>query len=160
MAKETKDNHWYWVRFDGLDGLTEWTPAQRKGNHWTSVSFRGIPDSKMEVGAEITFPEPNHMQWPKGREAGRMGDMEPMGQSHLRIGLDADNDVYVSVFNGREQAVASIEFCNGGSGGGRSLRTRIALIGAMVAMEADSAESPELAFPKLSRAAENMKASL
>lgn len=85
-------------------------------------------------------PAVEPMTWPKGRDVGRYGDMSP-GQ-HLRVGLDSDNDVYVSVWD--EDGGASVEFCNpGGGGGGSSRRTREALIALMVAIEADNAERPE-----------------
>lgn len=78
------------------------------------------------------------IQWPKTRDVGRIGDMSP--DAHLRVGLDSDNDVYVSVWD--EHGGGSVEFCNGGGGGGQSSRTRLALIALMVAMEADNAEKP------------------
>lgn len=77
-----------------------------------------------------------------------MGDMTPLGKSHMRVGLDGDNDIYVSVYNGEQEAVAGVEFCNGAGCGGRSPRTREALIAVIVAMEADSEESPDRAFPQ------------
>jgi hypothetical protein len=82
--------------------------------------------------------------WPKEREVGRVGDMAPAGDTHMRVGLDNDNDVYVAVWDndGNKGMSASIEFCNGGGGGGGSPRTRMALIELMVAMEADNAERP------------------
>ena len=77
--------------------------------------------------------------WPKARDIGRIGDMSPAAT--LRVGLDSDNDVYLSVHD--EHGGATIEFCNpGGGGGGKSSRTRIALIALMAAMEADNADSP------------------
>ncbi len=78
------------------------------------------------------------IEWPKARDVGRIGDMSP--SAHLRVGLDRDNDVYVSVWD--EHGGGSVEFCNGGGGGGQSSRTRLALIALMVAMEADNAEKP------------------
>jgi len=84
------------------------------------------------------------MQWPKGRAVGRAEDM---GQGHLRVLLDSDNDACVAVWDGKR--AASVEFCNpGGGGGGRSPRTRIALIALMVAIEADNAASPSLQRPE------------
>lgn len=77
--------------------------------------------------------------WPKARDVGRIGDMS--ATAHIRVGLDSDNDVYVSVWD--ENGGGSIEFCNpGGGGGGQSSRTRVALIALMTAMEADNAEKP------------------
>lgn len=51
----TKQGAWYWVRYDGLDGWIDWTPAQRQGNHWNSVGFRGIPMHEVEVGEELNY---------------------------------------------------------------------------------------------------------
>lgn len=78
------------------------------------------------------------VQWPQERDVGRIGDMSKVAS--LRVGLDADNDVYVSIAN--EEGMADVEFCVPGSGGGKSPRTRAALISLMVAMEADNAETP------------------
>lgn len=77
--------------------------------------------------------------WPKARDVGRLGDMSP--RAHLRVGLDSDNDVYVSVAD--DEGHGSVEFCTGSGGGGSSMRTRDALIALMVAMEADNAERPD-----------------
>lgn len=97
--------------------------------------FAAAPVAHMQESAEI--------QWPKARDVGRLHDMSPRG--HLRVGLDGDSDVYVEVFNDQQESSASIEFCNpGAGGGGRSSRTRRALIALMVAMEADNAERPDL----------------
>lgn len=79
--------------------------------------------------------------WPKARDVGRLEDMSPDG--HLRVGLDGDGDVYLSIYNGGDEpACANVEFCVPGSGGGKSSRTRLALIELMLAMEADNAEDP------------------
>jgi hypothetical protein len=96
-------------------------------------------DAAAEALRKLT-QRPAALTWPKARDIGRFGDMSP-GQ-HLRVGLDSDNDVYVSVWD--EDSGASVEFCNpGGGGGGSSTRTRTALIALMVAMEADNAERPD-----------------
>ena len=84
-------------------------------------------------------PERVPMTWPKARDVGRFGDMSP--SAHMRVGLDGDNDVYVSVWD--ETGGGSIEFCTPGAGGGSSSRTRQALIDLMVAMEEDNAERPD-----------------
>jgi hypothetical protein len=76
---------------------------------------------------------------PKARDVGRFGDMSPT--DHLRVGLDSDNDVYVSVAG--ESGHGSVEFCTGSNGGGSSMRTRDALINLMLAIEADNAERPD-----------------
>lgn len=78
------------------------------------------------------------VQWPQERDVGRIGDMSQVAS--LRVGLDADSDVYVCIHG--EAGSGSVEFCVPGSGGGASPRTRAALIGLMVAMEADNAETP------------------
>lgn len=85
-------------------------------------------------------PQGPPIVWPKARDVGRIGDMSP--SANLRVGLDSDNDVFVSVWD--EDGGGSVEFCNGGGGGGRSMRTRLALIALMVAMEQDNAERPAL----------------
>lgn len=78
------------------------------------------------------------MQRPKARDVGRIGDMSRTAR--LCVGLDGDGDVYVSICD--EEHEASLEFCTEGLGGGKSPRTREALIALMVAMEADNAEDP------------------
>lgn len=95
--------------------------------HWT---FRD------EVWATV-----GGMQWPKARDVGRIGDMSP--DAFIRVGLDSDYDVCVSICNG--EVTADLEFCSpGGGGGGRSSRTRLALIELMRAIEADNEQSPAL----------------
>lgn len=102
-------------------------PQDPEGIQFASAMRR---DEVLGLGASIV--------WPKAKDVGRIEDM---GQGHIRVGLDADNDVFVSVWGDRQGA--SVEFCNpGGGGGGKSRRTRMALIALMVAMEADNAEIP------------------
>lgn len=139
--------------------MFEMTPAEAaaKAKEWhgeaggellpqlTANELAGIVNEALSAKAS----EQPTVTWPKGREVGRMGDMTPLGQSHMRVGLDGDNDVYVSVFNGEQESVAGLEFCTPGSGGGKSPRTREALIALMVAMEADCAETPNRAFPPI-----------
>jgi hypothetical protein len=81
------------------------------------------------------------LRWPEGRDVARCGDMTPLGDSVLRIVLDSDNDVCV-------EAWGSLEFCNGGGGGGQSPNTRAALIALMAAMEQDNAEKPRMQWPQ------------
>lgn len=88
-------------------------------------------------GAAIAADEPATV-WPKSNDVGRYGDMSPL--AHLRVGLDGDNDAYVSVYDGEGGAV--VEFNMPFSGGGKSPRTREALVALMVAMEMDNAEDP------------------
>lgn len=76
------------------------------------------------------------MDWPRSRDVGRIGDMSP--RAHLRVGFDSDSDVYVSVWSD-DGGGGSVEFCTAGAGGGKSPRTREALIALMVAMEGENA---------------------
>jgi hypothetical protein len=88
--------------------------------------------------AKIKESKPQSRRWPASRDVGRYGDMS--SSAHLRVGLDSDNDVYVSVYD--EEGGASVEFCTLNGGGGKSRRTREALIKLMLAMEADNTECP------------------
>ena len=72
--------------------------------------------------------------WPSSRDAARLEDMSPNG--HLRVSLDESGDAIVEVFNG--ECFASVEFCSGAGGGGKSPRIRQALIALMVAIEEDN----------------------
>lgn len=96
--------------------------------------------------AEPVRDESARITWPKSKDVGRSGDMTPPGQSVLRVGLDSDNDVYVNLWDrGRHEGefqTVSIEFCNGGGGGGKSPRTRAALINLMTAIEQDNEADP------------------
>lgn len=85
--------------------------------------------------------------WPADKFAIRREDM---GCGSLRVLLDSDNDVCVAVMD-NDGNVSVVEFCNpGGGGGGRSPKTRMALIALMVAIEADNAERPvPLTAPKV-----------
>lgn len=74
---------------------------------------------------------------PKEREVARIGDMHT--RHALRVGFDGDSDVYLSTTSPEGEGV---EFCTIGSGGGKSPRTRNALVALMVAMEADNADDP------------------
>lgn len=78
------------------------------------------------------------MKFPKERDVGRYGDMSQT--AHIRVGLDGDSDVYVSIYD--DKGGASIEFCTQYAGGGKSPRTREALIALMIAIEEDNAETP------------------
>ena len=79
-----------------------------------------------------------------------MGDMAPLGKSHMRIVLDCDNDVCVEIWDDEHNdgQRAAIEFC-AGVGGGQSPKTREALIAVMIAMEADNLEYPRKQWPPL-----------
>lgn len=94
-----------------------------------------IARSALASAAQLEMP-------PVSRDVGRAEDM---GQGHMRVLLDSENDVVVEAFDGLRST--RVEFCNPGGGGGRSPRTRSALIDLMRAMEADNAETPSLQRP-------------
>lgn len=103
-----------------------------------SCSAHAVRRLGVALLATQTAPAAAGTPWPKARDVGRLGDMSP--DAALRVGLDSDNDVYVGLHD--KNGSASIEFCCPGAGGGKSSRTRMALIALMVAMEADNAETP------------------
>lgn len=102
------------------------------------VAAPAAPAVDADPMAELLRDTGPAIVWPKARDVGRIGDMSP--SAHLRIGLDSDNDVYASIWD--ERGGATIEFCTPGQGGGKSSRTRMALLAVMVAMEADNAADP------------------
>jgi hypothetical protein len=114
-----------------------------KQNTWELAGFRA-DSHKYQYSVEVTEwlkIEEAQQLWPNAKDVGRLDDMHVNG--HLRVGLDSDNDVYVSVYNG--DSSSNVEFCNtGGNGGGRSPNTRKALIDLMLAIEADNKENPKL----------------
>jgi hypothetical protein len=95
--------------------------------------------SKYGTAAQPAQPSQKAIEWPNARDVGRYGDMSP--SAHLRVGLDTDNDVYLSVWD--DSGGASIEFCTPGAGGGASPATRMALIALMLAIEQDNAQRPD-----------------
>lgn len=88
--------------------------------------------------------------FPKERNVGRMGEMAPPGDMQLQVHMQEDGDlvVHVSEREHERYLYASCEFCTVGPGGGRSPRTRAALVALMVAIEADNEETPHRAFPQ------------
>jgi hypothetical protein len=93
-------------------------------------------DDALSAGPQVT--------WPHGRMVARVGDMAPPDRSHMRVMLDDDNDVCVQIWD-REHGdgqLAGIEFCCPGIGGGKSPRTREALLALMAAMEEDNITEP------------------
>lgn len=76
----------------------------------------------------------DEITWPSSRDTARLEDMSPKG--HLRVTLDESSDVLAEVFDG--ECFAHVEFCAGAGGGGKSPRTRRALIALMVAIEEDN----------------------
>lgn len=119
----------------------------------------GCSDKDVSELAEIFATHPTQqgleqaIKWPKAPDVGRFGDMNP--DAFIRVGLDSDNDVYVSICDGN--SVSEIEFCTPGGGGGRSSRTRMALIALMCAIEADNASHPSFDFWQRSIAAQAKK---
>jgi hypothetical protein len=105
------------------------------------------------LGRRLPANPPTPVTWPSSRDIARSGDMAPRERTHLRLLLDADNDLIVEVWEQGANDVygqrASIEFCNGGGGGGASSHTRAALLGVMVAMERDNAADPSRRWPIL-----------
>lgn len=73
----------------------------------------------------------------------RNEDMSPDGK--LRIIRQNDGDIIIGIIPGFDKDIVfgqSVEFCECGSGGGRSPKTRRALIALMKAMEEDNADRP------------------
>jgi hypothetical protein len=111
----------------------------------------GLPFHLIEQALQAlsgTPPEPGRPRWPAGNFVGRMGDMAPPGKTHLIVGYDGDMDALLEVWDHEtgEGQRATIEFCTG-RGGGRSPRTRAALIALMCAIEDDNAAVPSKAWP-------------
>ena len=108
--------------------------AMTGGDHIADASKMVDSDHLVDANKVIE----SAMAWPNAREVGRIGDMHQ--NAALRVGFDADNDVYIS--HTSNEPMGSVEFCNGMNGGGKSPRTREALIALMVAMEQDNAADP------------------
>lgn len=73
----------------------------------------------------------------------RYEDMSSTG--FMRLFRQDDGDIVVALFkeeSGRRAKACDVEFCEPGSGGGRSSHTRKALMALMVAMEKDNEERP------------------
>jgi len=104
----------------------------------TSEQERATLESAMRAALQPT-QSAAPMPWPKARDVGRLGDMSPTAS--IRIGFDSDNDVFVAIWG--DDGIGSVEFCTPGAGGGKSPRTREALIALMVAMEAENAADPD-----------------
>ena len=120
-----------------------------KDSRATDADFDEALESAMRrYKREPSAPAQPTVAWPKQRHVGRMDDMHKDGV--LRVLLQDDGDVQVFVGSsghGEEWESASIEFCAPGAGGGRSPRTREALIGLMTAIEADNCDAPSAADP-------------
>jgi len=78
------------------------------------------------------------------KSVSRKEDMSPRGQ--LLIHVDDQGDIGVVVYgddgDGMITSQAGIEFCSCGGGGGKSHKTRLALVELMKAMEEDNKEYP------------------
>ena len=102
-----------------------------------------VTDAQIEAYGEAmakwgAAQEREKIQWPNNNRVSRIEDM---GIGKLTVGLDSDFDVYVNAWDGHHSA--TVEFCNpGGGGGGRSSKTRVALIKLMQAIELDNAARP------------------
>jgi hypothetical protein len=96
-----------------------------------------MSDLRTAAQQALEQPEQGPVAWPKGRDLFLRDDM---GKGQLRVMFDGDNDVIVAIWP-HDKPSASVEFCNGFNGGGKSLETRKALIALMCAMERDGAHA-------------------
>lgn len=88
--------------------------------------------------------------FPSVKDVARMGEMAPAGDSHMRLLIEDDGDVCVSIYeaDGPGAArIAGIQFCAPGAGGGQSPHTRRALLDLIRAMAQDNADLPSRAWP-------------
>jgi hypothetical protein len=141
----------------GGDGLNALKPPARETLRACADMLRMLVDAApLATPPSPPLPPPQGgqeaIQWPSKKTVGRCGDMGPAGDHQLTVLLQDDGDVVVQVVGtgfGSRVASASVEFCAPGAGGGRSARTRMALIGLMCAIEADNEQSPAVAWPPL-----------
>ena len=84
----------------------------------------------------------------KVRTSGRLDEMSS-GKLSLRVEIQGDGDIVIFIENDgvpiedAEGNRAQVEFCNTGSGGGRSSHTRKALVELFHAMKKDAKERPD-----------------
>lgn len=107
-------------------------------DEWRSIG----PDWQRRYQAiATTFSQiaPGQRAWPKAQRVGRIEDMSPDGRLEVMVDGDGDAIVAVSSGHGDDFRTASVEFCTG-FGGGRSPRTRKALLDLMLSIEADNEE--------------------
>lgn len=119
---------------DALDNGTE-----------DQIDLNTAADALRKFADRIEQEKPRAVMQP----VGRMGDMAPPGRTHMTVMLDADGDACVSIWDQENRTsgqLAEIEFCTS-FGGGRSPRTRAALVLLMTAMEQDNAECPSKQWP-------------
>jgi hypothetical protein len=84
------------------------------------------------------------INWPAEKLVRRRCEMDPTAS--IQVNLEDDGDVEVTVYSGTVPGNyhrATVQFCSGFGGGGRSPRTRAALISLMKAIEEDNKESPQ-----------------
>lgn len=124
-------------------GMAELVATIRNSPSCAAVRHRQIADELERLAAEVAeLRAPRDLVAPKSRDVGRYGDMSP--SIFMRVGLDNDNDAYLGIYG--DENGEGVEFCTQGMGGGKSPRTRDALIALMVAMEADNADDPSRDF--------------
>lgn len=93
------------------------------------------------------FPEPLPIKMKKPFEAeankiySRKEDMSPDGFLDILIEPDGDIIVIIRKGEGKDFRTSEVQFCDPGSGGGRSSKTRYALFKLIEAMEEDSKEN-------------------
>jgi hypothetical protein len=125
--------------------------AQWNAHLFVKVESNTRDDRFYDCNAALYIGSRGTRAWPKERCVGRIGDMAAANRTHMRVMLDSDGDAIVDIWQHDEGdefgRSASIEFCNGCGGGGRSTRTREALISLMVAMEDDNAATPHKQWP-------------
>lgn len=123
-----------------LNGMTEEETSRTASVAGLGVSAPSSPPGSLSQAPTIPDAAGGVQSvWPTARDVVRPEDM---GQAQLRVMLDGDNDVIVDLWEPGKASV-SAEFCNPGAcGGGRSRKTRMALIALMKAIEEDNASNP------------------
>ena len=108
-----------------------------------------VEKAKRIIEAEVSkaLNAERSIKWPKENMVVRRSEMDPNGC--IQINLEQDGDVEITVYCGTSPVDynrATVQFCTGMGGGGRSPRTREAAIRLMKAMEEDNETFPQ---PKL-----------
>lgn len=137
------------ISLDEAKVILQSLEVQRELDHFDANAEDGAYVRTRLVREIVNAYKRSLREFPRDRSVGRMGDMAPPGRSHMTVMFDADSDVCVSIWDqehAQHGALAGIEFCTS-FGGGRSPRTRDALVALMVAMEADNAECPQKQWP-------------
>ncbi len=138
-------NH-HFVKESGEARIARHLHEEAKEKLWARAAKGAVgfdPMKYFDEGMKEEYPE---LMWPiaQVRQAlkhnegyGRIGDMSP--DDSLRLVLQEDGDVCVGMFAGG--LASGIEFCSVGSGGGKSPRTREALLRLMLAMKLDNEDA-------------------